>query len=157
MLRIKISNTYPLLLLPMLFCFSHQSAFADILSQFGFGYGREFRNNTDIEQYELFLREPLPYTNTLGNTNVFTSIEFGLALIRDSAASISGTTRFSIMPQVIFCPYEKFRFITGIGAGFMVGETDFFKKVIDSCIWLIIMTIIKKKDEELNITFWRRA
>jgi hypothetical protein len=120
-----MTRRYKLFLLFFSFFFFSPSAFAGISSEFGAGYGREFRCNTSIEQYELFLRETLPYTATIGDLEVSTSIEFGLALLRESDADNSGTARFSILPQLILNPRERLRFIIGLGAGLMAGETKF--------------------------------
>lgn len=102
------------------------SSFAEMSSQLGVGYGMQFRNNHDLEQYEVFWRQPLSYKTTLGDTwNVSTDIELAAALIRESNSDNDGTGRFSIMPQVILSPHDMVNFIIGLGTGFMVGETEF--------------------------------
>jgi hypothetical protein len=102
------------------------SSFAEMSTQLGVGYGKQFRGNTDLAQYEIFWRQPLPYETTLGdNWNISTGIEFGAALLRESGSNNDGTGRFSIMPQVILSPHDMVNFIVGVGAGFMEGETDF--------------------------------
>lgn len=102
------------------------SSFAEMSSQLGVGYGMEFKENKDLEQYEIFWRQPLPYKTTLGDSwNVATDIEVAAALLREEGSDNDETGRFSVMPQVIFSPHAMVNFIVGIGAGFMVGETEF--------------------------------
>lgn len=95
-------------------------------TQAGGGYSRQFLKNTDIEQYEIFAREPLPYKTILGdNCLVSSDVEIGLAIIRDSHVDDSQIGRFSLMPQLSFNPSDRFQFFAGLGTGFMVGETKF--------------------------------
>lgn len=102
------------------------SSFAGMASQAGVGYGMEFRHNKELEQYEVFWRQPLAYETSLGDTwHVATGIELGAALIRESGSDNSSTGRFSVMPQVILSPHDMVNFIVGFGAGFMAGETEF--------------------------------
>lgn len=101
-------------------------SFAEMSSQLGVGYGAEFKENTDLEQYEIFWRQPLPYKTTLGDSwNVATDIEVAAALLRENGSDSDETGRFSVMPQVIFSPHAMVNFIVGLGVGFMVGETKF--------------------------------
>ncbi len=101
-------------------------AFAEMSTQTGAGYGRNFRGNTNLEQYEVFWRQPLPYKITLGDTwKIATDVELGGALIRERHSDNDGTGRFSLTPEVIVSPHHMVNFIFGIGAGFMVGETEF--------------------------------
>lgn len=102
------------------------SSFAEISSQLGVGYAKEFRHNKDLQQYEIFWRQPLPYKTTLGDSwNVATDIEVAAALLREEGSDSGEAGRFSVMPQVIFSPHSMVNFIVGLGAGFMVGETEF--------------------------------
>ncbi|MGB3210890.1 MAG: acyloxyacyl hydrolase [Desulforhopalus sp.] len=104
---------------------SSSLSFAEMSAQLGIGYGQEFKENEDVEQYEIFWRQPLPYSTTLGDTwDVTTDIEFAAAFLRESGGD-SETGRFSIMPQVILSPHDMFNFIVGFGAGFMEGDTEF--------------------------------
>jgi len=104
------------------------SALAEMSTQVGVGYGKQFRDDKDLEQYELFWRHPLPYSTTLWDSwNVSTDIELGLALLREANSDKSETGRFSVMPQVVLSPSDMVNFIIGFGAGFMVGETEFTK------------------------------
>lgn len=99
---------------------------AEMSGQLGVGYGREFRKNVDLSQYEIFYRYPLPYKTTLADYwQVSTDLEFGAALLREAGADNDGTGRFSIMPQVIISPHKMVNFIIGLGAGYMAGRTNF--------------------------------
>ncbi len=120
-------NTFKIFLLPLLLIMVGAScSFAEMSSQLGVGYGKQFLDNHDLEQYEVFWRQPLSYETTLGDSwNVSTDLEFAAALIRESHSDNDGTGRFSIMPQVILSPNKMVNFIIGLGTGFMVGETEF--------------------------------
>jgi hypothetical protein len=101
-------------------------SFAELSSQVGVGYGKELQANEDLAQYEVFWRQPLPYKTTLGDFwNVTTDIEVAAALLREEGSDNDKAGRFSVMPQVIFSPHGMVNFIIGLGAGFMVGETEF--------------------------------
>lgn len=94
--------------------------------QLGIGYGRQFLDNKDLAQYEVFWRQPLSFQTTLGdNWNVTTAIELGMGLIDESGSDNSATAKFFIMPQVILSPLDMVDFIFGFGAGYMAGETEF--------------------------------
>ena len=94
--------------------------------QLGLGYGKEWRGNQDLAQYEIFWRQPLPYKATLGdNWHILTNMEVGIGLIRESGSDNDGTGRFSVMPQVIISPHKMVNFIISAGAGYMAGETEF--------------------------------
>jgi len=119
-------GTSKVLCFVIIFIAGASSSFAEMSAQLGVGYGKQFRGNTDLAQYEIFWRQPLPYETTLGDTwNVSTDIELGGALIVESGSDNDGTGRFSIMPQVILSPHDMVNFVFGFGAGFMVGETEF--------------------------------
>ncbi len=101
-------------------------AFAEMSPQLGAGYGREFNDNTDLEQYEVFWRQPLSYKTTLGDSwKISTDVELAGALIRERHSDNDGTGRFSLTPELIVSPHHMVNFIFGVGAGFMVGETEF--------------------------------
>lgn len=94
--------------------------------QLGVGYGREFRENTDISQGEIFYRLPLAYTKDFGDVWTLTSgLEFAGAVIDDNDSDTSATGRLSLMPQVKLSPNDSFSFLFGLGLGCMMGETDF--------------------------------
>lgn len=101
------------------------SAFAATSTQIGAGYGFDLRNGAHLEQYEIFLRPPLPYTTTLFGTELATAVELGFGYIKDWNQGSSGAARFSAMPEVILAPHSQFSFLLGLGAGFMKGNTDF--------------------------------
>ena len=97
-------------------------------AEVGFSYGREMRSHTELEQYEIFDRHPLPYTADWGDTvKVSTAVELGAALIHYYGADDAVTGRFSATPMVIVSPLKNFNILAGIGAGFMVGQTEFGK------------------------------
>ncbi len=94
--------------------------------QLGIGYGKEFRENTDISQGEIFYRLPLSYTKDLSDVWKLTSgLEFAGAVIDDNDSETSSTGRVSVMPQVKLSPNDTVHFLFGLGLGFMMGETDF--------------------------------
>ncbi len=93
--------------------------------QLGAGYGREFRGNTDLEQFEAFLRLPIPYSTQWGEWNVDTGLELAGAAINERGAGTDETGRFSLMPYLTLSPHKAIRLMAGLGAGFMAGETEF--------------------------------
>ena len=94
--------------------------------QLGLGYGKEFRGNTDISQFELFYRHPLSYKKELGDVwKLSTDLEFGGAIIDEKDSENSATGRLSLMPQMMLSPNDTVHFIFGVGTGFMMGETEF--------------------------------
>ena len=104
-------------------------------AEVGLGYGRQFRSETDIEQYEIFDRQPLPYTAEWGNiAKVSSAVEFGAALIHYYGPDSVETGRFSAMPMIIISPHENINILAGIGAGFMVGQTEFGEHDLDGPI-----------------------
>lgn len=95
-------------------------------AEVGFGYGRETRSDTDLEQYEIFDRHPLAYTTEWGDIlKVSTAVELGGALIHYYGPDDAVTGRFSATPMIILSPHANINIIGGIGAGFMVGRTEF--------------------------------
>ncbi|TKB11753.1 acyloxyacyl hydrolase [Desulforhopalus sp. IMCC35007] len=102
------------------------SASSTTLSQLGLGYGKEFRGNKDISQFELYYRHPLSYKKKLGDVwNLSTALEFGGAVIDEQDSENSSTGRLSLMPQIMLSPNDAINVIVGIGTGFMMGETEF--------------------------------
>jgi hypothetical protein len=102
------------------------SSFAEMSSQVGVGYGKELQANENLAQYEVFWRQPLPYKTTLGDSwSLATDMEMAAALLREEGSDNDEAGRFSVMPRVIFSPHAMINFIVGLGAGFMVGETEF--------------------------------
>ena len=99
---------------------------AAISPQVGIGYGRQFLDNKDLAQYEVFWRQPLSFETSIGdNWDVATAVELGMGLIDESGSDNSATAKFYIMPQVILSPVDMLNFIFGFGAGYMAGETEF--------------------------------
>lgn len=94
--------------------------------ELGAGYGREFKENSDIEHYEIFFREPLPWKWEYDSGfRVLSAVEIGGALIREAESDRDEAGRFSIMPQLILSPHPNVNFFFGLGGGFMVGNTEF--------------------------------
>ena len=104
-------------------------------AEVGLGYGRQWRSETDIEQYEVFDRHLLTYTAEWGNiAKVSSAVEFGAALIHYYGSDEVLTGRFSAMPMVMISPHENINILAGIGAGFMVGQTEFGEHDLDGPI-----------------------
>jgi hypothetical protein len=95
--------------------------------QLGLGYGKELRGNRDLSQLELFYRLPLSWTKKLGEDwRLSTDLEFAGAVIDDNNSDTSSTGRVSLMPQMMLSPNsDSFYLLLGLGAGFMMGETEF--------------------------------
>lgn len=94
--------------------------------QIGFGYGQEFRGNTDLRQYELTWRQPLRWQKTITETMpLSTSLEVAAALIDESGSSESPTFRFALMPMAILEAHTRLKLFAGLGLGFIPGETEF--------------------------------
>ena len=104
----------------------YSNVYAAAGHQLGVGYGKEFRENTDLSQLELFYRMPLPYQKDLSDVwKLTTDLEFAGAIIDDNDSETSSTGRFSLMPQLMLSPNDSVHFLFGLGLGFMTGETDF--------------------------------
>jgi hypothetical protein len=90
------------------------------------GYGREFRGNNDLQQYELTWRHPLPWEKTVaGSLPLSTAIELAIGLIDERGSDDSPTFRLALMPMAILAAQGNLRLVAGLGTGFMVGETEF--------------------------------
>lgn len=114
------------LLLPCMVFLSAMTAYPAFSTEIGGGYGKELRGNTDLEQYELYIREPLSYRKELDSgLKLLSAVEIGMAMIRERDGENDGTARFSAMPQVILNAHPNINCIFGLGTGFMVGETEF--------------------------------
>ena len=95
-------------------------------TEVGGGYSRQLVENTGLEQYELFVREPLPYKTIVGDTlPVFSALEIAAGLIRDANDDHFGIGKFSVMPQVVLEPNDRIHYFFGLGAGLMAGDTKF--------------------------------
>ena len=94
--------------------------------ELGAAYGREFWENTDIEQYEIFFREPLSFEREFeSGFRLLSAVEIGAALIREAESDKDEAGRFSAMPQLILSPHPNVNLFAGLGVGFMVGNTEF--------------------------------
>ena len=106
-------------------------------TEIGGGYGRQFKGNTDLEQYEIFVREPLSYKTMLGDHYAIASdLELGAAVVREIHNEDSGLARFSVMPQLSIRPFDRLQFFAGLGAGFMLGDTEFTKHNLGGPLFL---------------------
>jgi hypothetical protein len=95
-------------------------------AELGFGYGKEFLDNSNIEQYEVYVREPLPFKWEFDyDFKILSAVEIGMAMIREAHSTNDAAARISVMPQVILSPNRHVNFIFGLGTGFMLGNTDF--------------------------------
>lgn len=94
----------------------------------GGGYGRQFLDNKEIEQHEMYVRESLPYTATIGGVfQVSSDIEIGMGIVRESHVEHSEIGRFSLMPQLVLRQNDRIQCFVGLGAGFMGGSGEFTK------------------------------
>lgn len=94
--------------------------------QLGFGYGREFRGNRELHQYELTWRQPLPWKKLVADTlPLSTAIELGMALIDERGSDESPTFRLALMPRATLEVHDNLHLFAGLGPGFMTGETEF--------------------------------
>lgn len=130
---IRIHVYFLTLPLSIVFC---SAANADITGQLGLGYAREFYKNSDISQYEIFWRQKLPYIKKGTTWKLATALEFGAALLNESGSDTSPTGRFSLMPQLHLGAGEVINFIVGLGAGFMVGQTEFTDQDLGGAFFL---------------------
>jgi len=117
---------YLLWIILAFFCTS--VAFIQASQQLGAGYGGQFRGNTDLEQYELFFRQPLPYGTFLKDTiEVSSALEIGVLLLQEAHSDNLRTPKFSLQPQIFIRTSERVNFIVGFGAGYMPWDTEFTK------------------------------
>lgn len=129
----KVKALLVLVILTLIFLSSQIS----MATQMGGGYGRQILGNTNLEQYEMFVREPLSYKTMIGDHYVITSdIEIGVATIREIDDADSGIGRFSVMPQLSLSPFDRMQCLVGLGTGFMVGDTEFTKHNLGGPLFL---------------------
>jgi hypothetical protein len=88
-------------------------------------YGRNFRDNTNIEQYALGWNHELPWLTSGYGWRLTTSVELEGALIDEETSNDDPTGRFSVMPQAHLWLANIFRLTAGFGTGLMAGETEF--------------------------------
>ncbi|MBU1567928.1 MAG: acyloxyacyl hydrolase [Proteobacteria bacterium] len=106
-------------------------------TQAGGGYSRQLLGNTGLEQYEMFVREPLSYHTILGDAfQVSSVVEIGMAVIRETHVEHSEIGRFFIMPQLVLRPYNRIHYFFGLGAGFMGGEAEFTRHDLGGAFFL---------------------
>jgi hypothetical protein len=115
-------------------------------TEVGGGYSRQLIGNTDIEQYEMVVRQPLPYKAVLssssaetklmplryrtvfgGELRVSSVVEIAMAVIREADTAGPVVGKFAIMPQLVLRPYNRLHWFFGLGAGLMGGDTAFFE------------------------------
>lgn len=97
-------------------------------TEIGGGYGKEFRGNTNLDQFEAYVRVPLPFARELeSGLKVSSAAEIGAAIIREAHSENDEAAKFFAMPQVIVSPHQNINCIFGLGAGFMAGNTEFTK------------------------------
>lgn len=156
-------KTYTITFIVMAQFFVAVPVFADIETQLGLGYGREFRGNTNLEQYELFWRQPVPYGFTLDNDlKIITAVETGLALVRErnSGPDVSTAARVACLPELIVSPNDTFSFLVGVGAGLMGGETEFTKHNLGGPFFLVSkigMQLILAEHLVLEYVFYHQS
>lgn len=93
-------------------------------TEIGIDYGKQILDNTNLEQYEVFVREPLSFKRqTDSGLKVSSAVEIGMATIREADSENDPADRLSVMPQVILSPHQIINCFVGLGAGFMVGNT----------------------------------
>lgn len=102
----------------------------------GFGFGKEFRKNNDISQFEIVWRHNLSYTKQRADWKLATTLEIGAAILDENGPGGISTGRFSLMPQFHIGNSEIFNLIIGIGPGFMVGETEFTNQNLGGSFFL---------------------
>lgn len=130
-------NTIKCLFISAVFFLIFLTPAASKATQAGGGYSRQFLGNSGLEQYEMFVREPLPYQTILGDDfPISTIIEIGMAIIRETHVEHSEVGRFSLMPELVLSPYGRIHCFAGLGAGFMGGETEFTKHDLGGPLFL---------------------
>lgn len=120
----RVMKAFTIFLLTTIFCSTTTITASSI--ELGLDYGKEFRGNTDLQQYEVYLRQPLPYKKqTDSGLAISSALEFGVAFLQESGSDNDPAGRFSLMPQLFLSPHENITCVVGFGAGFMVGNTEF--------------------------------
>ncbi|MFH0783150.1 MAG: acyloxyacyl hydrolase [Pseudomonadota bacterium] len=97
-------------------------------TQVGGGYNRQFLQNKDLQQYEMYVREPLPYKTLIGGDFLVSSgVEIGMGIVREAHVEHSEVGRFCFMPQLVLRQNDRMQYFVGLGAGFMGGTGEFTK------------------------------
>ncbi len=108
-----------------------------VATEIGGGYGRQFLNNTDIEQYELLIREPLAYKTVLGKSFLITSdVEIAMGVLRETGVEYSEIAKFSIIPLLVFRPSDRVHYFVGLGSGLMAGVPEFVRHDLGGSFFL---------------------
>lgn len=106
-------------------------------TEVGGGYSRQLVNNTDIEQYEMAVRQPLAYRTVFGGELWVSSVvEIAMAVIREADTAGSVVGKFAIMPQLVL-RYDRLHWFFGLGAGLMGGDTAFFEHDLGGNFFLV--------------------
>lgn len=97
-------------------------------SEIGGNFGLQLVGNTDLVQYEMDIRQPLPFSTTLGGrVKVTSAVEVSLGLARENDVAHSELGRFALIPELIAELHPRLEILAGIGAGFMGGDGEFTK------------------------------
>lgn len=97
-------------------------------SEIGGSIGLQLLGNTDLVQYEMEIRQPLPFSTTFGGrVKVASAIEMSLGLVRENGVVHSEIGRFAFIPELIAELHPRLEILAGIGAGFMGGNDEFTK------------------------------
>jgi hypothetical protein len=95
-------------------------------SEVGGSIGLQLLGNTDLVQYEMEIRQPLPFSTTLGSRlKVTSAVEMSLGLAREKGVAHSEIGRFALIPELIAEMHPCLQILAGIGAGFMGGDGEF--------------------------------
>jgi hypothetical protein len=122
-------KTVKIVLIFVVLAFIFSAPWASMATVVGGGYAWQFLGNTHLEQYEMIVREPLPYKVVINKDGLLVSsvVEAAFALIREVNVTHSEVGRFFLMPQLDCRLSDRIQFFGGIGGGFMGGGIDFTK------------------------------
>ena len=110
---------------------------ASLATEVGGGYSRQLLGNIGLEQYEMFVREPLDYKASLGGgLQVSSAVEIAMAIIREDDVAHSEIGRFSLMPQLVMTPRAWMQCFAGLGAGLMGGDGEFTEHNLGGAFFL---------------------
>jgi len=97
-----------------------------LATEIGGGVGLQLIGNTDLVQYELAIRQPLPHATKLGRRfAVASAVEASFGLVRESDVAHSELGRFALIPELIVDLHPRMQLLAGIGAGLMGGDGGF--------------------------------
>jgi hypothetical protein len=130
-------------------------------TEVGGGYSRQLLGNIGLEQYEIFVREPLAYKTSLSDgLQLSSAVEFAMAIIREDDVAHSEVGRFFLMPQLVLKPNDRMHFFAGLGAGFMGGDGEFTKHNLGGSFFLaskLGMRIFFSKDWGLEYGYYHQS